>query len=341
LNKSPTTVLLVAATLALALAACSSGNGGSGSPDGAAATGPGSSGGSGSGSGSSGASSSDDAGGSSGASSSDDGPAGVASEPGTEAGADAGDAGTSITSGLAAYWTFDTVTDAGLVTDLVGDASGTVQGPIVTEPGQVGRAIVLSGTSNYVDFGNVLNDVFSGGASFSVSMWLQPTSASIASSEIDLLSKSGDSSCSPTENERQFNINFLNGDPAFSPETPTLSAYFIVEDHSALEANIWQHLLVVYDGSGTAALQRVDLYVNGASATTSLSTSVGSFPFAIGAGTAHLGLGQRVGSNGAPCGAAYEYYAGEVDDVAIWSRALSADEALQVYQRGVAGDGLL
>jgi hypothetical protein len=102
-------------------------------------------------------------------------------------------------------------------------------------------------------------------------------------------------------------------------------------------------LLFIYDGSVTTlAIQRVGIYLNGVAATTSVAASLGSFPFDLSSGTAHLGLGDLLNRSGVPCNVKETtFYAGDVDDLAIWTRTLSSEEAVQVYQRGVAGNGLL
>jgi hypothetical protein len=86
---------------------------------------------------------------------------------------------------------------------------------------------------------------------------------------------------------------------------------------SDLKLGQWYHLVGIYDGS------KLDLYVNGVSDATSVVVTG-----AIGTNTAPLTIGKMNS-------ASYPYYAnGSIDEVAIWNRALSASEVLDLYRRG-------
>jgi hypothetical protein len=103
-----------------------------------------------------------------------------------EAGANAA----AVPAGLVGYWPMNADTVQGTVLkDVVGTTPGTLNGNITTSTGQVAGALTLTGTSAFIDFGNVLNDVLTAGTkSFSISMWVRPTPAAIAAEQVELLS---------------------------------------------------------------------------------------------------------------------------------------------------------
>jgi hypothetical protein len=83
--------------------------------------------------------------------------------------------------------------------------------------------------------------------------------------------------------------------------------------------NRWYHVAVVFDG-GLPAGQRVHLYVDGAvdGEFTESAEVVPQSPSPL-----YLGC--------LPLAGPAQEFAGEIDEVAIWTRALGADEILQLY----------
>jgi Concanavalin A-like lectin/glucanases superfamily len=93
---------------------------------------------------------------------------------------------------------------------------------------------------------------------------------------------------------------------------------------STLEPNRWYHAAVVFDGSKPQA-ERVRLYVNGMLDTVAKESSTSISPF-----TAPLSLGCLP----LPTVNRLQSLRGTLDEVAIFNRALSADEVGALYRRG-------
>jgi len=82
----------------------------------------------------------------------------------------------------------------------------------------------------------------------------------------------------------------------------------------------WQHLVTTYNSTNVA------LYVNG----TLVGMSAGYTSTNIVVGNRNLTLGNGIDNNGDPNG----NWDGELDEVGVWSRALSPDEVIELYNDG-------
>jgi hypothetical protein len=89
--------------------------------------------------------------------------------------------------------------------------------------------------------------------------------------------------------------------------------------NQAFVVNDWYHVAVVFDGSLPTS-QRVRLYVNGA-LDGELSDTAGTIP--------NFPSPLYVGC--LPLSGPAQEFAGKVDEVAVWTRALGSDEILQLY----------
>ncbi|MGJ8654435.1 MAG: LamG-like jellyroll fold domain-containing protein [Opitutaceae bacterium] len=91
---------------------------------------------------------------------------------------------------------------------------------------------------------------------------------------------------------------------------------------AATTGGVWKHVLAVWDGSGSGSRK---IYINGVEDTTFTTNAAGSVSVG-GPGDAddkYLTFGMR--DNG--LGGLVSFFGGEIDDVAIWSRALTPAEA--------------
>ena len=86
----------------------------------------------------------------------------------------------------------------------------------------------------------------------------------------------------------------------------------------------WDHVLMTYDTSG--ANPTVSIYINGAAVPLTGTDTSGTFSFS----SLHFG-DARTGASGD------RDWDGMIDEVAIWDRALTADERTQVYNNGLNG----
>ena len=92
----------------------------------------------------------------------------------------------------------------------------------------------------------------------------------------------------------------------------------VVSGSITVSAGTWYHAVGVYDGS------TMKLYINGASDATPVSYSSG-----IHNNTAPFTIGCRNGNA--------QFFDGQIDEVAVFNRALTADEVTSIYEKGLNG----
>ena len=216
--------------------------------------------------------------------------------------------------------------------DTVEDSSGnnhdgTKHGATWTN-GKFGNALNFDG-NDYVDLGDVLDDVFAGAdKKFSFSVWVKPASEMTNN---HIIVKLADSNCS--ENQRQFIFRLFTGSKPEFMYYCGLDAFNcrgILGSTPITDLNKWYHLIAIYDGSidTNNGLDRVKIYVDGQAESTTLDYSGGSLGD-IQNGTAHLGFGVYLNSSGSPCGSAY--FNGIMDEIFIFDKVLTAEEISDLY----------
>lgn len=209
----------------------------------------------------------------------------------------------SITSGLVGYWTFDGADVSGTTAyDRSGSGNnGTLtNGPVATQ-GKVGQALDFDGTNDYVA---TTDYSFSNAQAFTMSVWFK---ADTVSGNQVIFSKA----------TYEYNLRLTGSTLAFSYwDTGALNE---IDLYSNVQANKWYQISVTYDGSGIAYM-----YVNGVQVDSDTDI-VDAFQnktdvFQIGGGY-HIS-----GSPG--------YLNGQIDEVRIYNRALSAGEIQSLYKLG-------
>jgi Concanavalin A-like lectin/glucanases superfamily len=92
-----------------------------------------------------------------------------------------------------------------------------------------------------------------------------------------------------------------------------------------LTTTSWQHLVFVFDGSGSTNADRIKIYRNG---TSHALTFAASAPTSIdyGADTGALSFGRWIAFG--------TWITGGIDEVGYWSRALTSDEVTSLYNGG-------
>jgi len=214
-----------------------------------------------------------------------------------------------LTQGLIGYWSFDSNSvSKNHVKDISGngnDGSMTSRPDLVT--GKIGQALQFNDRNRYVDLGSqaLINNLHA----LSFSAWVYPIAGS---GEERIIDKGG-------INSSGWLVNLNN-----SAKNWHFIAYFTggsVErsnDYNTTEHDMWQHIVVTWDGSATGT--NVKMYVNGEE-TAYRSTFDGSGSRNDDA-TYHLYLGDA--SSLIP-------YNGLIDEVRIYNRVLSADEVKELY----------
>jgi hypothetical protein len=226
------------------------------------------------------------------------------------------------TNGLVGQWSFDgkdtawTSGTTGTVTDTSGNSNtGTLTNMArATSPvlGKIGQALTFDGTNDYVTAGDI--DAMDGLNRLTVSGWIKTT----ATTEKHAIDKSF---CDGIADHGAFELGvnfFTTGKGSFyiykNGGSPT--AYFVESSASVNDGN-WHHLVGVYDG--TNLLIYVDGVQGGSTSASGITMPSLVYSFEVGGNcNGHGGL----------------FFPGQIDDVRVYNRALSASEIADLYKMG-------
>jgi hypothetical protein len=206
---------------------------------------------------------------------------------------------------LVGSWTFDVADVSGTtVRDRSGGGNdGQLVGGTLTM-GKVGQGVGLNGTNAYVDIDDHPSLRISG--SMTVSAWVSSASAAPAFDQV-IVSRGG---LAP-DYGFELKTSRDSGRETFAIAIGTPAGHVHRYGNVPWTANTWYHVTGVYD----AAAGKLDLYVNGYLDNGALMGAVPASQRVASAGTA---IGKRsVGGN---------YFGGLIDEVRMYSRALSAAE---------------
>ena len=225
----------------------------------------------------------------------------------------------SMTDGLIGYWTFNGPDiSATTATDKSGSGNnGTLTSfpstlASVITAGKSGQALVFDGTATNID----LNDTNEPGA-ITLAAWVKP---SLVKGGMKIVSKkmSGSSAqyglATSISNTDKFTSSFYSSAPSSDvcESSGTDGTY---------SANQWYFVVATYDGDTSK------MYVNGLDTTSVLSDIASG---SILNGTSKL----RIGADGGASILAGSYFSGGIDEVRIYSRALSVSEIQRLYNLG-------
>jgi hypothetical protein len=212
----------------------------------------------------------------------------------------------SLITGLRAGWKMDE-TSGTQVNDVLSTYTGTTNATI-GRAGMRGYAETFDGTDDYVNLGQTVGDV--GTNDFSLTGWIYLTawatnynSAGIAGNwgdspyfYVGVYTETGDS-----ENHKiRAVVNFAGSNQN-------------IYSNSAITLNTWTHVAIVADRSGN-----LTMYVNGVAQTDTEDISAHSAVDVTNNNTFAIG---RIGST-----LSGHYFTGSIDDVFIWTKALTSDE---------------
>jgi len=245
---------------------------------------------------------------------------------------------------IAAYWNMDSSSISNdVMLSVVGSVNGTINGAISTVSGIAGQAVSLDGIDDYIDFGDVLDEIFSGeDKKLSITVWLKSGSTN----NRVILAKAGDTACNPDDNQREFYLSLIgaNNSPQFAYTTlaSASSGHAHELSNATTPLNEWFFMAITYDGTiDTSSSDRVSIYVNDQSSIIT-SQSVANFPFSMMDGNAHMSLGISADSSGNPCDQkGNTYFEGLFDELTIWNDSLSNTEVELVRQQGISGNPLV
>jgi hypothetical protein len=244
-----------------------------------------------------------------------------------------------LTTGLVAYYDFEESGPTGLENKAEGASGGDLSWtgtPVLSQTGFTGNAsfTAADGTSNrgtllagnalnLVDLENVFLTAPYGsadlGGTFTISVWTYLARGSSNNSARFHVLESADSGVFDVSWGTTSTVSSTGYDDyvAFVESTGTATI-------GGLGAGAWQHALLTYDSTG--ANPTVAVYVNGSSTPVTATDTAGAFSFtALRIGDARAGRADD------------RHWDGMMDEIAIWNRALSADERADVFLRGSTG----
>lgn len=219
-----------------------------------------------------------------------------------------------------AYWSFDSghVT-ASTATDRVGGNTGSIVGTPEQVGGKVGNALRFDGISEGINVGNASRFNF-GSGNFSIAAWVNTEGSTIPIGGFVILSRYGGS---------PFYDLMLN-----SGSLPRFSMRDAQDDQVAALATLgaasgWHFVVGVRQG--TTALTYVDGQLSG-SASNSLVGSLDSSCLYT-----RIAGGNSGAENCTSTAILHGMYKGMLDEIAVFSRSLSASEVSQLYVAGNQG----
>jgi hypothetical protein len=221
----------------------------------------------------------------------------------------------STPAGLAGSWQGE-----GETSDSAGLNNGTAQGNLFFSNGKVGRAIAFNGTNGFVSIAASpsLNVGTNGG--FTIEGWVRPEDGISQLPLVEWNNGSGG-----------FGVHFwINQAAPFGSGPGSLYAnlidtngtvHYIASSAGILVTNGFQHVALTYDrASGTAMM-----WLNGAVVATQ---NIGAFTPQT---SYNLFLGRR------PSGSPPAYFKGAMDEMCLYSRALTTNEIQAIYAADTAG----
>jgi len=211
---------------------------------------------------------------------------------------------------ITAWWPAD-----GNALDIVNGNDGTTNGGVAYEPGEIGMAFSLDGSSTYISVpASSSLDIGGTGTGITIEGWVSPGSITMEYTAPIIEWDSGTA----------IGVQFWTSDTLFANLIDT-NGYnnIIASDSGVVAEGVLQHVAVTYDeASGTAVL-----YCNGVAVETE---NLGSF---VPQTTYPLNIGRRTG---AVIGDGYNFD-GLIDELSIYNRALSATEIQTIYNAGSLG----
>jgi len=228
-----------------------------------------------------------------------------------------GSVSASCPSGMVSYWKLDDGSGT-TASDYLGAYDGILK-PAGLEPtwttlGKVNGALSFDGIDDYVDCGDITE--LNGVSAFTVVGWYKDNNMGGHNRHFDK-GDGWDNDISGATYSNRLYIEVGNGANTYA----YWSGYSTV-----ISSGVWYHAAFVFDGSGAANADKTKIYVNGVERSLTFS---GSMP----SSTADLtGYSFTISK-------AVNPWDGDIDEVAIFNRALSVSEILDLYNKGLAGHG--
>jgi hypothetical protein len=216
-------------------------------------------------------------------------------------------------SGLISWWPGD-----GNANDIVGPHQGTPLNGVGFAPGKVGQAFSLDGANDEISIAHTSALNFGPNDSFTVDAWLKPSISVLGTGRVAV------------------SLTYVcSGEVIILDLLTDGRIHFQIRDNNniSVEGNSpgsivdgqWHHVAGVRDvGSHT-----VELYLDGSLVDSLSDITTGTFTRAD--------AQDRIGSIPVACPSNRYFWAGEIDEVEIFNRALPPEEIAAIYNAGSAG----
>ena len=205
--------------------------------------------------------------------------------------------------------------------DIEGCNDGTLSGGVTFAPGKVDQAFTFNGTDGEIILQGSSSDPlpnFGPSDSFTIDAWLKPDRSVLGTQRVAV---SLTYVCSP---EQISLVALTDGTIDFSIRDSNNMSVDAISPGSILDGQ-WHHVTGVRD----ATTHTVTLYLDGVSVASLPDPTTGTFTRADGQ--------NRIGSIPVACPTNRYFWQGQIDEVEIFNRALSASEIQAIYNAGTAG----
>ena len=212
-----------------------------------------------------------------------------------------------FTSGLVRHYTFDGPDTSGTtVTDRGSAGSNATLSGTKTTPGIIGQAMNFDGVNDYGSF-TAIDDP--NGTSLSIEAWVRPTA--IGGVYVITGADEGNPILMCRINAAGTAFMWARGSNGLDAQAAGTTA---------MTANNWYHIACTWNTSGKVAT----VYLNGVNEGSSTNSSIVNVP----SGLTHMGVASRSGSP-------FEsYFKGDIDELRIYNRVLTATEVAEHYKAG-------
>jgi hypothetical protein len=214
--------------------------------------------------------------------------------------------------GPAAHWALDQASGSN-VPDSVGANNATAVGGPVWTTGLIGNGLTFDGVDDFVELPNNLGTTSVG----SVSFWFRTARDFTDLGMMFYATSSGNPNANGGGTDLETHINFNANDTVSWFIEGGAAPDLVLGTSTPLNDDAWHHCVATWD----AATGLYDLYIDGRRAAGTKRTNLGSFPFSF-----RTRLGQPTSGT--------RRYAGLLDDVRLWGRALDHWEVLDAYFAG-------
>jgi hypothetical protein len=218
-----------------------------------------------------------------------------------------------LTNGLVGWWTFDGKDLSGVQAyDRSGNGNrGTLTNGPTRTIGKLGQGLSFDGVDDFVksNSSTSLNNL----SALTISAWMYPRTADLNAAIAEKGTPSGVG----------WNLQFTTNSRLDFTRKMTGGTLEQVSAGGSVTANRWQHVVVTWNGGATGASARI--YVNGTE--TSYDATFDASGGITDDSAESLGIGRRADDFS-------QGFNGLLDDVRIYTRALSKDEIKRLYNMG-------